>query len=152
MGGCVNIMGSCLSFQIKVQILAFYTNVCTAPWRETCFPDRSQSCWKMPWFDIFAIAIHGIKTTFQAISVPCFPRTSFHCNKHQFTGRYFARIRLTGFVPVLRVRFYTTTSPQLKIPGIATSQFILHCKDQIIQWRQLSLSLCVESWQAIPTG
>ena len=32
MGGCVNIMGSCVSFQIKVQILAFYTDVCTAPY------------------------------------------------------------------------------------------------------------------------
>ena len=31
MGGCVNIMGSCVSFQIKVQILAFYTDVCKAP-------------------------------------------------------------------------------------------------------------------------
>ena len=29
-GGCVNIMGSCVSFPIKVQILAFYTDVCTA--------------------------------------------------------------------------------------------------------------------------
>ena len=24
----MNVMGSCVSFQIKVQILAFYTNVC----------------------------------------------------------------------------------------------------------------------------
>ena len=31
MGGCVNILGSCVSFQIKFQILAFYTDVCTAP-------------------------------------------------------------------------------------------------------------------------
>ena len=33
MGYCVNIMGSCVSFQIKVQILAFYTDVCMAPKR-----------------------------------------------------------------------------------------------------------------------
>ena len=31
MGGCVNIMGSFVSFAIKVQIVAFYTDVCTAP-------------------------------------------------------------------------------------------------------------------------
>ena len=28
----MNIMGSCVSFLIKVQILAFYTDVCTAPY------------------------------------------------------------------------------------------------------------------------
>ena len=31
MGSCVNIMGSCVSFQIKAQILAFYTDMCTSP-------------------------------------------------------------------------------------------------------------------------
>ena len=31
MGGCVNITGSCVSFHIKVQTLAFWTDVCTAP-------------------------------------------------------------------------------------------------------------------------
>ena len=29
MRGCGNIMGGCVSFQIKVQILALYTDVCT---------------------------------------------------------------------------------------------------------------------------
>ena len=34
MGGSVNVMGSCVSFQIKVQILAFYTDMCMAPYPE----------------------------------------------------------------------------------------------------------------------
>ena len=29
MGGCMNIIGGYVNFQIKVQILAFYTDVCT---------------------------------------------------------------------------------------------------------------------------
>ena len=33
----MNIMGSCVSFQIKIQILAFHTDVCTAPNSDSVF-------------------------------------------------------------------------------------------------------------------
>ena len=42
----MNILGSCVSFQIKVQILAFYTDVCMAP-------KRLVDNWKPYFFKIF---------------------------------------------------------------------------------------------------